>query len=232
MKQKRYSILALVVALAVFLCLPAGGQSYGLIYDETESLGSQSLTLQGETNLPECSQKLGLDLRVDVLTEIINNNIGETAMALYDEYGYGYGDNKEGLTLTIWMQPKDNGSYAMPSADSWCVYGVLDEGRGDSQALSDTVRNAIQPYMAERAWNGEDINMSAVALTQAVDAMIESATQYVTANCPPAGTAAGGSGTADSDTEMMNLYHRHQRKALLRPVEGAGKQSGRHRQTQ
>ncbi len=203
MKQKRYSILALVVALAVFLCLPVSAQTYGVIYDETESLGSQPLTLQGETNLPECSQKLGLDLRVDVLTEIINNNIGETAMALYDEYGYGYGDNKEGLTLTIWMQPQDNGSYAMPSADSWCVYGVLDEGRGDSQALSDTVRNAIQPYMAERAWNGEDINMSAVALTQAVDAMIESATQYVMANCPPAGATEGTTGTAGSDEEIM-----------------------------
>ena len=96
MKQKRYSILALVVALAVFLCLPVSAQTYGVIYDETESLGSQSLTLQGETNLPEqVRRSSALILRVDVLTEIINNNIGETAMALYDEYGYGYGDNKK-----------------------------------------------------------------------------------------------------------------------------------------
>ena len=43
---------------------------YGVIYDETEELSSQTLTIQGEQTLPQLSEKLGLDLRVDVLTQI------------------------------------------------------------------------------------------------------------------------------------------------------------------
>lgn len=50
------------------------------------------------------------------------------------------------------------------------------------------VYDAVQPYMAARAWNGEDMTMSAVALTQAVDAMAETAEDYILTNCPPAGS--------------------------------------------
>ena len=39
--------------------------------------------------------------------------------------------------------------------------------------------------MAQRAWNGEDITMSAVALTQAVESMAQAAEDYILINCPP-----------------------------------------------
>lgn len=82
------------------------------------------------------------------------------------------------------MEPQDDGTYAMP-ADGWCVYAHLGENRGDSQELANAIRNAVEPAMAERAWNGEDITMSAVALTQAVDSMAEAAEDYILTNCPP-----------------------------------------------
>ena len=63
----------------------------GVIYDETKQLGSQYLTMQGEQTLPELSETLGLDLRVDVLTMIDDDTIGETAGWIYDTYGYGWG---------------------------------------------------------------------------------------------------------------------------------------------
>ena len=62
------------------------------------------------------------------------------------------------------------------------MYAFLDEARGSAQELSDAVYNAVKPYMVERAWNGEDMNMSATALSQAVNAMAESVENYIHAN--------------------------------------------------
>ena len=69
--KKIYSVLTLAVMLAIFLCLPvSAAQTHGVIYDETDELGSATLTMQGEETLPELSEKLGIDLRVDVLTQV------------------------------------------------------------------------------------------------------------------------------------------------------------------
>ena len=76
----------------------------------------------------------------------------------------------------------------MVDENDWCVYARLSDKRGSSQELSDAIYDAVQPYMAAQAWNGEDITMSAVALTQAVDAMAETAEEYILTNCPPTGS--------------------------------------------
>ena len=183
--KKICSVFMLILLLTLTLCTPALALTdYGAIYDETEELGSNTLTLQGTETLPELSETLGLDLRVDVLTQISYDSIADTAAGIYAKYDYGYGEKKEGAVLTILMEPQDTGSYAMP-ADGWYVYANLSEERGSSQALADAIRSAVAPSMAERAWNGEDITMSAVALTQAVEAMAQAAEDYILTNCPP-----------------------------------------------
>lgn len=183
--KKTCSVFALILLLAMSLCTPAlAASEYGVIYDETDELGSATLTMQGEQTLPELSETLGIDLRVDVLTQSSYDSISDTAAGIYDRYGYGYGEEREGATLTILMEPQDSGTYAMP-ADGWCVYASLSEERGSSQALADVIRTAVKPSMAQRAWNGEDITMSAVALTQAVESMAQAAEDYILINCPP-----------------------------------------------
>ena len=190
--RKKYPVFALILLLTLLFYTPASAATeYGVIYDETDMLGSQMLKMQGEETLPQLTETLGIDLRVDVLTQIGYDSIGDTAMGIYEEYDYGYGEKKEGVTLTVLMEPQDGDTYAMP-ADGWCVYVSLRQGRGNSQDMANAIRDAVEPFMAERAWNGEDINMSGVALTQAVDAMAEAAEDYVLTNCPPdsAGTPA------------------------------------------
>lgn len=184
--MKKISLsLTLILLLALILAVPAMARTdYGVIYDETEQLGSQYLEMQGVETLPALSETLGLDLRVDVLTLIADDTIGEAAQWIYYAYGYGWGERLEGATLTILMEPTVDGTYAMP-ADGWCIYTSLRPGRGDSQALASAIRDAVEPSMAERAWNGEDLTMSATALTQAVDAMAEAASDYILTNCPP-----------------------------------------------
>ena len=184
MKKPR-SIFVLLLLLAMYLGTPAlAASEYGVIYDETEELGSAVLTMQGEQTLPELSETLGIDLRVDVLTQISYDSIADAAAGIYARYGYGYSEEREGATLTILMEPQDTGTYAMP-ADGWCVYANLSEERGSSQALADVIRTAVEPSMAQQAWNGEDITMSAVALTQAVYDMAQAAEDYILTNCPP-----------------------------------------------
>lgn len=187
--KKAYTALALAFLLALSLCTPAmAAMEYGVIYDETESLGSQELTMQGEQTLPQLSQALGLDLRVDVLTQNSYDGLGAAAAGIYEEYDYGYGEHKEGVTLTILLEAQDGDTYRMVDENDWCVYARLSDERGNGQELSGAVYDAVQPYMAARAWNGEDMTMSAVALTQAVDAMAETAEDYILTNCPPAGS--------------------------------------------
>ena len=183
--KKKGTVFALLLLLALSLCTPAlATRDYGVIYDETEMLGSPTLTMQGEQTLPQLSGTLGIDLRVDVLTQIDDDTVDDAAMWIYEAYEYGYGDHKEGVTLTILLEQQDADTYVMP-ADGWCVYATLRQGRGNSQDLADAIYDAVKPCMAEQAWNGEDMTMSAVALTQAVDAMAEAAEDYILTNCPP-----------------------------------------------
>lgn len=182
--KKTCSIFALILLLALSLCTPAlAATEYGVIYDETDELGSATLTMQGEQTLPELSETLGIDLRVDVLTQISYDSIADAAAGIYARYGYGYGEEREGATLTILMEPQDTGTYAMP-ADGWCVYANLSEERGSSQTLAEAIRTAVEPSMAQRAWNGEDMTMSAVALTQAVESMAAATEDYILTATP------------------------------------------------
>lgn len=181
--KKIYFIFMTAVIFALVFCLPvSAAQTYGAIYDETDSLGSETLTVQGEQTLPKLSEKLGMDLRVDILTKINDDGIGETAAWIYKEYDYGYSDKKEGVTLTLLLEQQDANHYKMPSSNGWYVYTNLSAERGDSQGLSDAVRNAVAPYMMEQSWNGEDMTMSATVLTQAVDAMAKTVEDYSIAN--------------------------------------------------
>lgn len=181
--KKKYLFFTLIFLLVLSFCIPAAAvREYGVIYDETEALGSQTLAMQGEQTLPQLSEKLGIDLRVDVITESGNDSIGDTAKWIYSTYGYGCGEHKEGLTLTILLeQQEDEYTYAM-SDENWCIYATLRQGRGSGRQLACEVRDAVEPFMVERAWNGEDMTMSATALTQAVDAMAEAAEEYILTN--------------------------------------------------
>lgn len=186
--NKKFTALLMALLLALTLCVPAMAVSeYGVIYDETDSLGSVELDYMGEHALPELSEKLQMDLRIDVFTDenvSADTDVMDIAEYVYENSGYGWGENRDGVSLTLLMRAQPDGSYALAEND-WCVYAFLSETRGSSQELSDAVYAAIKPYMAAQAWNGEDMTMSATALSQAVDAMMKAASDYILANCPP-----------------------------------------------
>ena len=198
MKRKMTALLtALLLVLA--LGFPAmAAMEYGAVYDETEALGSVELTYQGEQKLPQLTEALGVDLRVDVFTDegVEDISVLDIAVYVYENSGYGCGEEKDGVSLTLLLRGTEDGVYTLSEAD-WCVYALLDTARGSAQDLSGIVHDAVSPYMDERAWNGEDVTMSATALSQAVDAMAESVENYIRAN---AVTDVAGE-TAESQTQ-------------------------------
>ena len=197
--KKRMTALLTTLLLALALCVPAmAAVEYGAIYDETEELGSVELTYQGEQTLPQLTEALGIDLRVDVFTDegVENSSVSDIAVYVYENSGYGCGEEKDGVSLTLLLRGTEDGVYTLSESD-WCVYALLDTARGSAQELSGIVHDAVSPYMEERAWNGEDVTMSATALSQAVDAMAESVENYIRAN---AVTDVAGE-TAESQTQ-------------------------------
>lgn len=91
--KKKLSILVPVLVLVLSLCVPATAASeYGMIYDETEALDSQTLTYQGEEMLPAVIRTVGMDILVDMLIGSEYDCIDEAAASICTNYGYG-GEN-------------------------------------------------------------------------------------------------------------------------------------------
>ena len=209
MKRKMTALLtALLLVLA--LGFPAmAAMEYGAVYDETEALGSVELTYQGEQKLPQLTEALGVDLRVDVFTDegVEDISVSDIAVYVYENSGYGCGAQKDGVSLTLLLRGTEDGVYTLSESD-WCVYALLDTARGSAQDLSGIVHDAASPYMDERAWNGEDVTMSATALSQAVDAMAESVENYIRANAVTdvAGETAESQTQEPTDADMNYIF--------------------------
>lgn len=148
--KRRMTALLTALLLVLALCVPVMAETdYGLIYDETEMLGD--LSYLGEEMLPELSEELGVDLRVDVFTDegVENSSVSDIAVYVYENSGYGCGEKRDGVSLTLLLRGTEDGAYTLSETD-WCVYALLDAARGSAQELSDVVRDAVSPYMAQR----------------------------------------------------------------------------------
>lgn len=167
--KRIWTVPILGLLMVLLLTTPAlAAVEYGVIYDETEQLRSETLVYAGETTLPALTEMYGIDLRVDVLVQSDYDTVLDAAEGIYEKYEYGYGENRSGITLTLLLSPSGD-SYRMEPGD-WCVYlGGTDEDLIYGDWLTD-ITAAVEPYMAEQAWSG-DMDMSAIALSQAVDAM-------------------------------------------------------------
>ena len=140
--NKKFTALLMALLLALTLCVPAMAVSeYGVIYDETDSLGSVELDYMGEHALPELSEKLQMDLRIDVFTDedvSADTDVMDIAEYVYENSGYGWGDDRDGVSLTLLMRAQPDGTYAL-AEDDWSIYTLLSQTRGSAQDLADTV---------------------------------------------------------------------------------------------
>lgn len=99
MKRKVTALLTALL-LTLTLCVPTlAWTEYGAIYDETDALGSDELSDLGQYTLPQLTEALHLDLRVDIFTnEDVSEGTtaGDIATYVYKDSGYGWGEEKDG----------------------------------------------------------------------------------------------------------------------------------------
>lgn len=213
MKRKVTAMLTALL-LTLTLCVPTlAWTEYGAIYDETDALGSDELSDLGQYTLPQLTEALHLDLRVDIFTnEDVSEGTtaGDIATYVYKDSGYGWGEEKDGISLTLVMEPLADGSCTLAETD-WCVYAMLSETRGDGQELSGLVYDAVEPYLNNaQSWTGEDMAASAEALCQAVNAMAATAADYLSADFPTEAqqpeTVQSGEASKLGDTGMNYVF--------------------------
>lgn len=188
MHKKLLPILtALFLSLA--LAVPAAAAEYGPVYLEAPELESDALIALGTQTLPEFTEASGIDLRVDVLTSTGDfTDLSAAAAYLYDECGYGYGEDRTGVSLTLYVYEDDTG-YAMDGwLNGWVLYAVGDDELCDY--VNNTLTNSdINDYLNMAAWDG-DADEDAYALSMAVETLVSKlSARYAPDSVPASGTA-------------------------------------------
>ncbi|MDO4531890.1 MAG: TPM domain-containing protein [Bacillota bacterium] len=171
MKRKIFTTIT-VLLVSLSLLTTAYAADYGLIYDETEVLGTPAVQELGAEVLPAFSDKYGIDLRVDVLTTLADfDTIDETAAYLYEEYEYGAGAGKNGVSLTLLVEENETGA----SLKDWYVYANGDSAEltNGGWALPDEFYDAVDAA----AWEG-DAEADANALYEATAWLVVTLEDY------------------------------------------------------
>ncbi len=176
----REKVFALIVALLLSLSLAAPAfaySEYGVIYDETEQLYSEELERLGKEVLPALTARYGIDLRVDILTDTgsYGSDLAAVAEHLYEEYGYGSGEGRNGMTLTLLVHGDETG-FAL---DLWHPYAGGTSWELTTNGTWNICRNA-DTWLSEEAWSG-GLEDDIAALTGAVRDMAEGLESFVLA---------------------------------------------------
>ena len=172
MKRKLLT-LTLALLASLMLVLPASAAEYGVIYTETEVLQSEELSDLGTLYLPRFTAFYDTDFRVDVLTGIGNfSSLADAAAAIYDEYDYGYGEGRNGVSLTMLVHEDEDGVML----DEWYLYA-----EGDNDELIDTgiqlAVDALRESMAADDWAG-DAEQDTQALVDAINTASDTLTTF------------------------------------------------------
>ena len=77
-----------------------------LVWDEAELLNETEVT-QLNSKLESISKKYKAEIRVVTLSSMDGGDIDEFLEYLYDESGFGYGENHDGVLLVVCMDPRE-----------------------------------------------------------------------------------------------------------------------------
>ncbi len=126
-----------------------------LVFDEADLLNnSEELAL--EEKLADLSSKHGAQIVVCTIESMDGGDIDEFLGYLYDEMGFGYGDNHDGVLLLVCMDPREyrilSNGFAGKAIDSGDIGRIGDEmvsdlSDGDYAAAFDTFANQCDYYL-------------------------------------------------------------------------------------
>jgi len=127
--------------------------SAGLIYDETEQLLSEDTQYLGNEYyyliVDEKGVAVYLDIYTDTGTMASADSIAYAAEYIYVNSGFGYGEDKCGLTLALHMVPTED-SWGLDADDPYALYcNNLPAG------LEEAILKDIKDYLNPDAWKGD-----------------------------------------------------------------------------
>ena len=139
--KKRVILMLVVLALCVCTVIPvfATTEKPTCVLDYAQVL-TESEVETLENKLDAISEKFSVQVAVLTVEACGEQNHANYAKAVYQKYGYGLGENKDGILLLIDMDEENRG---------WYIYG---KGLG-SKAMTDSeienVGNAISPDLSD-----------------------------------------------------------------------------------
>lgn len=136
MKRIVFAVLALFMLAYIPLCVSASDDAAFLI-DEADLLTDSQETALVE-KCAEISKKHNAQIAVVTVSSLEGGDIDEFVEFLYDENGYGYGKNHDGVLILVSMDPRE--------------FRILSNGlAGDAITLDyiDVITEEITPYLSD-----------------------------------------------------------------------------------
>lgn len=163
--KKRGSFL-IVLALLLSLCIPASAaQDFGLAYDDTDLLDTDFLRTLAYDTLQPMTNDYDAQFRLDVMSDVSQEEALSVAEYLYEEYDYGDGADKACVLLMLGLNPDDTGltfrSFAL-LAKGYAANVVTGQTKAELEALLGTYLNA-------EMWSGDletDCHVFETAMTE------------------------------------------------------------------
>lgn len=186
--RKNFLSIMVILLLPLMLTVPALAADYGVIYDETNRLETDKLIQLGTEILPGFTEEFDIDLRVDVLKDagdFEDIDINDVAAYLYEEYDYGCGDEKKGVSLTLVLTEDETGYTQNGWLEGWTLYTVGDDELYD-HVMNHLLYSDINDYLNSGAWEG-DLSEDAYALSMAVETFVNKMYGYYAPDRAPAG---------------------------------------------
>ncbi|NLJ40608.1 MAG: hypothetical protein GX352_03210 [Clostridiales bacterium] len=104
--KRKLVLLSALVFLTLAVVIPIKAADLDLVYDDIGLL-----TGDERSNLNELAQSIAdrhqFEVSIVILNDVDGNDPYEYAKLIYEEYNYGYGDNKSGLMLLLGMEDRD-----------------------------------------------------------------------------------------------------------------------------
>ncbi len=148
--MKKLITFMLAALLLLALCpWASAANDYTLLYDATESMDAEAMTLLADT-MKTLSDTYHIQIRADIVQDLENYTIAQYAELFYRQYDYGYGDSKDGIYLMIHAtKNEDNldfGGYTVYTGGSWA---------GSANALAITEQlSELDTWLCADAWQG------------------------------------------------------------------------------
>ncbi|MBE6957971.1 MAG: TPM domain-containing protein [Ruminococcaceae bacterium] len=134
MKNKFFTLLLIALLLVSLPMAVSAAENDTFLIDDADLL-TASEEAKLESRLEEISKTYGAQITIVTKTGISSRDIDDRIEELYDKYGYGYGENHDGVMLMVCMDIRE--------------YRVLCNGFANDAIDIDTISDAFVPYLSD-----------------------------------------------------------------------------------